>query len=325
MAAVFSVLAADHAEVKAMLAELESGPSKITGASKQQLDLRKRMTHALIIEESWHEAVEEMFFWPAVREHHPAGNTLADEAIAQEQQAKHVLAELDKLEADDVRFEVLLGTFIRAAREHIDFEETQVWPGLHAVLPAGAAEELGRDITHGKNAVLTPAPAHVPVARRAQGGRPGQPRPVRRLRRLRQPANRGDAVTTGRLAAAWTVMPLPVRHDCYFRTGSGPICPGRYPRSGDERTTSARRYSIWSQACMVAPHRLPRVLTGRRSPGTAPARTAADRPGASLHAVCARPQTRRLLWMTGVDRRTPLAATVDGALMFLGASRAAPS
>ena len=39
--------------------------------------------------------------------------------------------------------------------------------------------------------------------------------------------------------------------------------------------------------------------------------------GGSLHAVCSRPQIRKLLWLTGVDRRIPLAATVDGALMFL--------
>jgi anti-sigma B factor antagonist len=38
--------------------------------------------------------------------------------------------------------------------------------------------------------------------------------------------------------------------------------------------------------------------------------------GGSLHAVCSQPQPRKLLWMTGVDRRIPLAATVDGALMF---------
>jgi len=47
--------------------------------------------------------------------------------------------------------------------------------------------------------------------------------------------------------------------------------------------------------------------------------------GGSVHAVCARPQTRRLLWLTGVDRRIPLAATVDGALMLLAASRQAPA
>lgn len=54
------------------------------------------------------------------------------------------------------------------------------------------------------------------------------------------------------------------------------------------------------------------------------ARQAAGR-GGSLHAVCARPQTRKLLWLTGVDRRIPLAATVDEALMLLAASRDAPS
>ncbi len=47
----------------------------------------------------------------------------------------------------------------------------------------------------------------------------------------------------------------------------------------------------------------------------------ADAHGGSLHAVCARPPIRRLLWLTGVDRRIPLAATVDGALMFLAVSR----
>ena len=42
--------------------------------------------------------------------------------------------------------------------------------------------------------------------------------------------------------------------------------------------------------------------------------------GTSLHAVCSRPQTRKLLWMTGVDRRIPLSATVDGALKLLAPS-----
>jgi anti-sigma B factor antagonist len=43
--------------------------------------------------------------------------------------------------------------------------------------------------------------------------------------------------------------------------------------------------------------------------------------GGSLHAVCAQPQPRKLLWMTGVDRRIPLAATVDEVLMYQVASR----
>ena len=122
MADVFTVLAKDHEAVKGMLAELEKGPARAAGTSEDQLALRKKMAEELIIEESKHEALEEMYFWPVVREHHPAGNTLADEATGQEQEAKQVLAELDGLEAGDPEFEVLLGTFTGAAREHIEFE-----------------------------------------------------------------------------------------------------------------------------------------------------------------------------------------------------------
>ena len=42
--------------------------------------------------------------------------------------------------------------------------------------------------------------------------------------------------------------------------------------------------------------------------------------GGSLHAVCSQPQPRKLLWMTGVNRRIPLAATVDEVLMSQAAS-----
>jgi anti-sigma B factor antagonist len=46
--------------------------------------------------------------------------------------------------------------------------------------------------------------------------------------------------------------------------------------------------------------------------------------GGSLHAVCSRPQPRKLLWMTGVNRRIPVSATVEGALMFLTEPRDTP-
>lgn len=42
-------------------------------------------------------------------------------------------------------------------------------------------------------------------------------------------------------------------------------------------------------------------------------RRAAER-GGSLHAVCGRPHTRKLLWMTGIDRRIPLSASLNEAM-----------
>jgi hypothetical protein len=44
MADVFTVLSQDHEEVKHMLAELDKGPSRATGASQDQLALRKKRT-----------------------------------------------------------------------------------------------------------------------------------------------------------------------------------------------------------------------------------------------------------------------------------------
>ena len=162
MADVFTVLGQDHQEVKRMLAELEKGPTKAIGASEDQLALRKKMAEELIIEESKHEALEEMYFWPAVREHLEAGSTLADEATGQEQAAKRVLTDLDKLQAGDAEFEQLLATFTVDAREHIEFEETQVWPLLRRTLPAETSAELGEKIAEGKKTAPTRPHPHTP-------------------------------------------------------------------------------------------------------------------------------------------------------------------
>ena len=162
MADVFTVLAKDHDEVKGMLTELEKGPTGVTGASENQLALRKKMTEVLIIEESRHEALEEMYFWPVVRDHLPDGDTLAHEATGQEQEAKQVLARLDKLDASDAEFEELLGAFMRAVREHIEFEETRVWPGLRTALNTERAAELGSQIAAGKKTAPTRPHPHTP-------------------------------------------------------------------------------------------------------------------------------------------------------------------
>ena len=80
MPSLFDVLGQDHKEVKRMLAELEKGPIAATGASDSHLILRKKMVEELVIEESRHEAVEEMYFWSAVRDRLPNGDELADTA-----------------------------------------------------------------------------------------------------------------------------------------------------------------------------------------------------------------------------------------------------
>jgi hypothetical protein len=68
MPSAFDVLIRDHEEVKRMLPELENGPAARPGAGKDQLGQRKTLAERLVIEASGGEAVEQMYFWPAVRE-----------------------------------------------------------------------------------------------------------------------------------------------------------------------------------------------------------------------------------------------------------------
>ena len=91
MSTAFEVLSSDHEEVKRLLSELELGPTAASGADSDQLALRKKMVQQLVIEQSKQEAVEEMFFWPTVREYLADGEDLANQAANQEQQAKQVL------------------------------------------------------------------------------------------------------------------------------------------------------------------------------------------------------------------------------------------
>jgi hypothetical protein len=162
MADVFDVLGQDHEEVKAMLAKLEAGPTAAAGATASQLEGRKKLTEQVIIEESKHEAVEEEYFWPAVREQGAEGNRVADRAISQEQDAKQVLAELDKLDAGDQQFERLLTGFTADAREHIAFEEEQAWPVLRAGISAEQAREIGEKLIKGKQSAPTRPHPHTP-------------------------------------------------------------------------------------------------------------------------------------------------------------------
>jgi hemerythrin-like domain-containing protein len=164
MPTVFEVLAQDHTEVKQMLAELERGPVAATGAGGDQLALRKKMVQQLVIEESKHEAVEEMYFWPAVRDALTDGTSLANQGLGQEQEGKSVLDRLDKLDPGVDEYEALLAQFISAGREHIAFEETSVWPRLRSVLSAEQAEDLGRKLATAKESAPTRPHPHTPAS-----------------------------------------------------------------------------------------------------------------------------------------------------------------
>lgn len=155
MTDVFTVLSTDHADVKTMLDVLGGTPGHAAGASEAVLTARKGVAEQLVIASSGHEAAEEQYFWPAVRDRLPDGDALADEAIAQESQAKEVLARLDKLNAADAEFDQLIAEYTPAALAHIEFEETRVWPGMRQALSAEESSDLGDKIAAAKEKAPT--------------------------------------------------------------------------------------------------------------------------------------------------------------------------
>jgi hemerythrin superfamily protein len=157
MSDVFQVLKVDHEAIEELLERLEAG-RRPAGPEDGWPTARQKLIDRIVIEESKHEAVEEEFFWPAVREHVAGGDELADEAIEQEQRSKALLDELDGLAADDPRIEDLLSRFIDGARAHMAFEETRVWPRLRRALGNTQSIQLGTKLNGGKK--LAPTHPH---------------------------------------------------------------------------------------------------------------------------------------------------------------------
>lgn len=154
-----TLLRADHQKVLAMFDELETGRSAdVMGADQQRA--RKDLVTELVIAESQHEAIEEEFFWPAVRDALPDGEQLATQAIGQENAAKQVLHALENARPTDSDFEEMITRIIADGRDHIEFEQHEVWPKLKAALSAEQLEELGEKMARAKDKAPTrPHPA----------------------------------------------------------------------------------------------------------------------------------------------------------------------
>ncbi|OBG15713.1 hemerythrin [Mycolicibacterium celeriflavum] len=146
----------DHKSVLGMLEVLDGAPS---GTGAEVSGLRTMVTN-LIIAESQHEAIEQQFFWPAVRD--VIGDGLADEAIAQEQAGKKLLQTLEDKEPGDPEDREKIGEQLEAAkkvaptRPHPDTPPSSL---VQKTMGLGAATvDHVRDAVSGRDADNPPDP-----------------------------------------------------------------------------------------------------------------------------------------------------------------------
>ncbi|ORW95393.1 hemerythrin [Mycobacterium sp. IEC1808] len=147
----------DHQSVLGLLETLDGAPSG-TGAQSSGLET---MVNNLIIAESQHEAIEEQFFWPAVRR--AIGDSLADKAIEQEQAGKMLLQRLEDGKPGEPDYHEALQEFVKAGREHIAYEQEQVWPQVEVAISREELEKIGEKLEAAKKMAPTrPHPATPP-------------------------------------------------------------------------------------------------------------------------------------------------------------------
>jgi hemerythrin-like domain-containing protein len=149
----------DHKSVLGMLQLLDGAPRGV-GAVMSGLGT---MVENLVIAESQHEAVEEQFFWPLVREHVQDGDTFADQAVEQEQEGKRLLQRLLEGRPGEAQYHEALQDFVRAGREHIRYEQQVVWPRFEAAVSLADREALGEKLERAKKIAATrPHPRTTP-------------------------------------------------------------------------------------------------------------------------------------------------------------------
>ncbi|SEU25613.1 hemerythrin domain-containing protein [Nonomuraea wenchangensis] len=145
---VIAVLTHDHREVEQMFSELES----MRGAIGER---PKLLAENVVIELVRHSVAEEQYLYPAVREHVPGGDELADYEIAEHAAAERTMHDLEHLEPGDDRFWPELDRLMAEVRHHLREEEDELFPRLREACDQAQLEELGAKVERAKKTAPT--------------------------------------------------------------------------------------------------------------------------------------------------------------------------
>lgn len=138
---VFAVLAGAHRTLTANVGHLAGMP---IADFAERLEARTA-AEKVVMAASAHEWVEETVLWPEVRARLHDGEQLSQHGLDQELEARRLLHEMERRRPSDDGYGALVSKLSLALADHIDFEETIVWPALDAELTLAQRAAIGRD------------------------------------------------------------------------------------------------------------------------------------------------------------------------------------
>lgn len=135
-----ALLKADHKTVKGLFKEAD----ELSDRAKAQL---KRLGDQICRELTIHDQLETQVFYPAVKERSGRGHKderdLVLEGLEEHALVRHVIGDLQGLDASDESYKPKLKTLKELVEDHVREEERDLFPGVREMLDEDELTELG--------------------------------------------------------------------------------------------------------------------------------------------------------------------------------------
>jgi hemerythrin-like domain-containing protein len=143
-----AVLKQDHRDVQQLFRRFEKAGDDARGVKRQLVD-------TMIEELSRHAEIEELVFYPAVRQEVDNSESDVLEALEEHHVVKIVLRELEDLEPTDERFDAKVTVMMESVRHHVQEEEQTMFPEVRRAMRRPRLRELGDELRDAKGHVST--------------------------------------------------------------------------------------------------------------------------------------------------------------------------
>jgi hemerythrin superfamily protein len=145
-----TLLKNDHKTVEDLFKRFEKlGPRAV----KSKEDVVARIVRELSV----HAAIEEMVFYPAIRDAVDDGDVddMVLESLEEHHIVKWVLSELDGMSAEQERFDAKVTVLMENVRHHVEEEEKDLFPKVNKLLGKPRLDDLGEAMAEAKKAAPT--------------------------------------------------------------------------------------------------------------------------------------------------------------------------